>query len=248
MHSLISLPTFASHEELQPSPDQDFCQSARQIAKDVPRTFAGNPRVDQVRLWMAEVLRAHVRRDAELGYVQGMCFVAAGACVGCRDLPEADCRFRALMACFRPLWLPDFPVVVEGLPLLEELLREYAPGLIEHLTCFGVELMTVTLSGWLSLLAKWLPLEAFLEALPVIGREGLEGLLAASLCILQYHRAVLLHCEDMEEILRHFANMAAMQPPEYLVDRCLNLVPAMRKFLKGRGSSLSFGYSCAVFL
>lgn len=241
----MSLPSpTPRNDELQLVDDSEFCESFKIIARDVPRVYAGSPRMDQVRLWMVEVLRSHARRDTELGYVQGMCFVAAGACVGCKDLLEADRRFRALMACLRPLYLPHFPAVVESVPLLEVLLRERVPGLLEHFAALSVELITVTISGWVSVLAKWLPLDSFLQMLPVIGREGLEGLLAATLSILECHKGVLLHCKDIEEVLGHFANLSWMQPPDNLVEQCLSLVPYVRHFLKDLGVVSSLGMGC----
>lgn len=213
--------------------DEGFCECARLIAKDVPRTFPGHPRVDQVRLLMADVLRAYARRDQELGYVQGMCFAAAGACLGSRDLSDATRRFEALMAGLRVLWMPSFPVITVGLPVLEELLRERDPDLLEHMTGVGLDLLMVIPGAWLSLLAKWLPLEAFLEVLPFVGKEGLTGLLAATLLILLYHRSELVRCRGMEEALECLARLATKPPPERLLEMCEAALPKLHPRLRG---------------
>lgn len=197
--------------------------------------------MDLVRLRIADVLRGYAKRDIELGYVQGMCFAAAGACITSAELPEAERRFDALMAGLRPLWTPGFPVVSAGIPILEELLRDSDPELLEHLQGVGLSLLMVIPSAWLSLMSKWLPLEAFLEALPLLGQEGLAGLLAATLLILLYRREDLLACASLEAALDCFAGFAGRPPPERLVEMCLASLPKLRPRLRDQEASLCFG-------
>mmetsp|Transcript_76315 Transcript_76315/g.220498 ORF Transcript_76315/g.220498 Transcript_76315/m.220498 type:complete len:515 (-) Transcript_76315:301-1845(-) len=213
---------------------QCFRDAARLIAKDVPRTFTGNAAVDQVRLRIADVLRGHAALDPELGYVQGMCFPAAGACLNSGSLAEAEAHFQALLSTLRPLWLPGFPLVEQGLPLLEELFFERDPELFQHLLGVGLDLAMVIPSAWLSCLAKWLPIHTFMELLPFISREGILGLIAPTLLLLLFHREDLIQRSDMEDIFDLLTSMPCMAPPDRLLEMCEASLPSLRPNLLQR--------------
>lgn len=208
--------------------EERFQQRAKQIGKDVPRTFPYEPQADPIRLRIAHVLRDYVSRDDELGYAQGMNFVAAGACLLTGSLREAQAAFGAYMAELRTLWLPGFPMIVEGAPLLQELLRERDPELSEHLTGMCCDFFIVLPTAWWSCLAKWVPLPVFLEILPLLGREGIVGMLSATLMLLLFHRQELLQFQDLPSVLEYLCNLSTQPAPERLAEMCEASLPALR--------------------
>mmetsp|Transcript_101896 Transcript_101896/g.287538 ORF Transcript_101896/g.287538 Transcript_101896/m.287538 type:complete len:406 (+) Transcript_101896:75-1292(+) len=209
--------------------DADFQECARLIAKDMRRTFPGDPQVDQIRLCMADILRAHARRDCELGYVQGMCFVAAGVCLSGVGMAQAAEEFDAFIGLLRPLWLPGFPLINSGIPVLAEILTERDPELLDHLTSnAGVDWHMVIPGAWLSVFAKWLPIDAFRDTLPFVCKGGLAGLLTTTLLILLYNRDRLLGCRGLEEALDCINNLSRSQPPDRLLEMCTVSLPTVQ--------------------
>lgn len=95
------------------------------IARDAARCYQGDPRVDQLRLHMAQVLRSFASHSPQVGYTQGMCFLAAVAC--------SERHFEDSMGCLQQLWAKDFPWIQQGMPLQKKLLHEMDPELSHHL-------------------------------------------------------------------------------------------------------------------
>jgi len=213
--------------EHAPVVGESFAQCARLIARDIPRTFSGNSRVDRIRLRIAEVLRAYAQKDPELGYTQGMCFAAAAVCL-CDAGPAADASFESLMRRLRGLWLPGFPLVLQGIPKFQALLQEHDPEVLLHFQCIEVDLEMVLPKAWLTLFARWLPLPSLLEALPFLKQEGLPGILAVTLMLLLYHRWFLLGCQNLEEALVYLTSLPSKPPPERLMDMCTVALPGLQ--------------------
>eukprot|EP00439_Symbiodinium_sp_Y106_P011842 s6876_g1.t2 len=173
-----------------------FNEAAVVIARDVSRVFPSNSRVHDVRIEIAEILRAYARedwhkntarrlfenpfpavmhqklhcmssaishwseQDPDLGYTQGMCFAAAVVAVGDGDLAGKQQRFSQLMEKLRDLWMPGFPLVERGIPIVESMLASKDPELMHHLyQTIKMDLGMVIPSAWLSVFGKWLPLD-----------------------------------------------------------------------------------------
>lgn len=132
---------------------QGFTENARIIARDVPRTFPGVPEVDNIRMQLAELLRSYAQKDPELGYTQGMSFAAAIVCIG-RDAQSAAQAFDQVMFVLRKLWMPGFPMVMEGAPVFQQIMEERDPELSAHLhsICFVFEMVIPKV--WLSIFCK----------------------------------------------------------------------------------------------
>jgi len=206
---------------------ESFEQCARLIARDLPRTFSGNPKVDHVRLHVADVLRSYARKDPELGYTQGMCFPAAAVCLS-HEGSAADRCFEAIMKNLRGLWLPGFPLAMHGIALFRTLLQESDPEVLAHFSSIGADFTMILTKPWLTLFARWLPLGHFVDLLPFLEEEGLIGMLAITLVMLLHHRWFLLGCEDLEETLLYLSSLPLKSPPERFMDMCTDAVPTLR--------------------
>eukprot|EP00927_Polykrikos_kofoidii_P067745 TRINITY_DN63192_c0_g1_i1.p1 TRINITY_DN63192_c0_g1~~TRINITY_DN63192_c0_g1_i1.p1 ORF type:complete len:401 (-),score=46.62 TRINITY_DN63192_c0_g1_i1:32-1234(-) len=218
---------------LQKTEDVSFREYARIIARDVPRVFAGIREVDTVRLRVLEVLRKYAQTDPEIGYTQGMCFAATVVCLLARSPGCAEDMFELLMSGLRGLWGADFPMVLEGTPVLVLLLTERDPELVEHLDSLSLNFSMVIPSAWLSTFGKWLPLENLLEVVPFLGREGLAGFLTVTLIVLLFNRSALLQCTDLGEALTYFYSLSKKPPPEELLKMCEVALPSLRKRING---------------
>lgn len=219
-----------------PLEDLNFLQFAEIIGKDVPRLFPGDRLVDSVRPRIQEVLLLYAREDPELGYTQGMGFVAAAVCV--QDAgPRAEGFFGAVMLGLRRLWMPGFPMVLEGTLILQELLVARDPELLQHLCDIGIDLAMVVPGVWLSAFAKWLPLAALVDVLPLLGREGLVGLLAVTVLLLLFNRDAIMGLHDFEAALGHLNSMSEAPRPDCLLEMCSAALPGLQATIRNRDSS-----------
>ncbi|CAE7660683.1 HCc2 [Symbiodinium pilosum] len=110
--------------------DSRFHDAAVVIARDVARVFPSNNKVHDVRIEIAEILRAYAREDPDLGYTQGMCFAAAVVALGDGEVSEKQQRFSQMMQKLRDLWIPGFPLVEQGVPMVESMLASKDPELM----------------------------------------------------------------------------------------------------------------------
>jgi hypothetical protein len=216
------------------------------IERDVPRTFPGIPQVDGIRRQLSELLIRYSQKDPELGYTQGMSFVAAIIIIGAEMAQRpAEEAFESLMKSLRQLWLPGFPMVVEGSPLFEQLLQERDPELTDHLKDIRFNFHMVIPKVWLSLFAKWLPISSLLEVVPFVGKEGFAGILLVTLLFIIYHRWFLLQCEDFEEALAYLDDIPMrIPPPEKLVDMCTIALKSFKDKVRLRTATSESNLEC----
>lgn len=213
--------------------DDKFRDDAKVIARDVARIYAGHEHVDQLRLEMAAVLRGYARRHPELGYTQGMCFLALVTCSKGKDLAEQ--LFEDYMTSLKLLWSPDFPLIQQGIPLLPGLLDKADMQLSYHLFhTLGLNLTAVLPTAWLSMFGKWLPFQQLLEIVPFLAASGLPGFLAATIVILTSFRSDLLDHQSVEDVLIFIAALRKSPAPANLMFLCRQILPGVREEVRNR--------------
>eukprot|EP01012_Entosiphon_sulcatum_P010759 TRINITY_DN16381_c0_g1_i1.p1 TRINITY_DN16381_c0_g1~~TRINITY_DN16381_c0_g1_i1.p1 ORF type:complete len:541 (+),score=80.39 TRINITY_DN16381_c0_g1_i1:41-1663(+) len=108
------------------------------ISRDVPRTFPEHPtfRSGVAHQALTNLLIAYAALDAEVGYVQGMSFLAAVFLVGMP--PErAFWSFAHMMSTEGPLnlrhmYVPGLPGHPQAMEIFTELIQRYLPSLADH--------------------------------------------------------------------------------------------------------------------
>lgn len=209
--------------------DDKFRDYAKVIARDVARVYTGHEQVDQLRLEMAAVLRGYARKNPHLGYTQGMCFLAAVTCSKGRDSLIAEQLFADYMASFKLLWSQDFPLIDEGIPLLQSVLDKTDGQLSYHLfQTLGLNLTAVLPTAWLSMFGKWLPFEQLLETVPFLASAGLAGFLTVTIVILTSYRSDLLGHQTVEDALMFITALRRMPVPSNLMFSCQLTLPRVR--------------------
>jgi len=176
------------------------------IDLDLPRTRAGDAEVVESLPRVRTMLVQHVSHDTELGYCQGMSFVAAAFAVS--PVPSSEDRFggatyvryRRFMARTRGLWLaPDFPLLAQGTDHFIFLARDrpWFRALEEH----DVEPSMFLPQAWQAFFGSWLSLPVLKACMPFLEREGFEGMLALTLSILDRARRDILEQRDLQQLL-----------------------------------------------
>merc|ERR1712196_248584 len=98
-------------------------------------------------------------------------------------------------------------------------LSGHDPELTDHLECLQLDLSMIIPSAWLSVFAKWLPLDTLLEVVPFLAREGLVGFLAVTFIIILSHRLKLLESESLDELLSYVQRLSS-HPPDNIIAQC----------------------------
>lgn len=115
------------------------------IERDVARTFGGSGRFggQAERDKLRRLLSCYALRDAQVGYVQSMNFLAGFLLLHVPAEADAWCLFVRLLSCpryaMRGYFLPNLPEVEVTSYALKALLKELAPALAAHLDAVGAE-------------------------------------------------------------------------------------------------------------
>lgn len=172
------------------------------IRNDLERTFADMPMVAPRKPQIFRILQQYASENPEVGYTQGMNYVAATMVLKFPDQEDvARRRFVEAMLQFSGLWSDGFPLLNFGVQLFAKLAERHLQGLWGHLLRCGVEPLSFLPNGWLSLFGKWLPLPAVMEAMDFIQECGIRGILAVTLAFFQMQQSRLLAAKGMEELL-----------------------------------------------
>nr|KJB08685.1 hypothetical protein B456_001G097600 [Gossypium raimondii] len=161
--------------------------ATRQIDHDLPRTFPGHPWLDtpQGHAALRRVLVGYSFRDSDVGYCQGLNYVAALLLLVMKTEEDAfwmlavllenvlvnDCYTNNLSGCH-----------VEQ-RVFKDLLSKKCPRIAAHLEALEFDVSLVTTEWFLCLFAKSLPSETTLRVWDVLFYEGAKVLFHAALAI-----------------------------------------------------------------
>lgn len=167
---------------------------SKQIKRDLTRTsfVTSSEAVGKIDLLYA-VIKAYSVFDPEVGYTQGMCFIAVPLIINMNE-SEAFCLLVTLMKDYNVrLFFQD---EMRGLHLLlyqfDRLLEDKCPYLYNHLVKQGVKLLMFALQWFLTFFAYKFPLEFVLRIYDVIITEGIEAVLKFALNLMIRNEQALL--------------------------------------------------------
>uniref|UniRef100_A0A0V0IW90 Putative ecotropic viral integration site 5 protein-like n=1 Tax=Solanum chacoense TaxID=4108 RepID=A0A0V0IW90_SOLCH len=169
-----------------------------QIEKDLPRTFPGHPALDEDgRNALRRLLTAYARHNPSVGYCQAMNFFAGLLLL---LMPEEN-AFWTLMGIlddyFDGYYSEEMLESQVDQLVLEELVREKFPKLVNHLDYLGVQVAWVTGPWFLSIFMNMLPWESVLRVWDVLLFEGNRVMLFRSaLALMELYGPALVTTKD----------------------------------------------------
>lgn len=197
------------------------------ISKDVCRT----PLTEEHES-LANVLRAYSLFDPQVGYTQGMAFVAAPLLLNLKE-SEAFCLFVQIMKVyeFRSFVLPGMPGLHLRLYQFDRLCEDRFEKLHVHLKREGV-LPSMYASQWfLTLYAYRFPLSLVERILDIVIAEGLEAVLKFALALIESvaPQVMKLRFDDLLPFLKERIFDEFAENPNELVARAsqVELTPAI---------------------
>ncbi|XP_076803369.1 uncharacterized protein LOC143447247 isoform X2 [Clavelina lepadiformis] len=210
--------------------NKTFTKMIKQIVMDVPRTMPNNrdfSATDSIhRDRLQRVLTAFcIHADSDIGYCQGFNFLAGG---GLLFLEEEDV-FWFLVAVTEKIFPPDY--YCNGLAglladqyVLQQILSQTAPKLMEHLMRFSdVDLAAVTTGWFLGLFFDCLPFQVLLRTWDCFLAFGHEAVFRISCIILKLFEPRLLELHDSSHLLHAVKNIPRLcSDPLYLINEAFN--------------------------
>merc|ERR1711957_1079103 len=181
----------------------------RSIEIDIPRTFPESPCFSKdYQQQLLRVLHAYANLNREVGYCQGMNFVAGLLLRISRNEEESFWMLVCLMDTGKlsGFYQNNFPLLRRYLKAYDDLVQEMVPDLREHFKREHVQPAVYLHQWFLTLFINALPLPMVLAFWDVIVCIGLEELLPITIALLRVLKNMLLGLE-FEEIIRYFKLM-----------------------------------------
>ncbi|OIT03854.1 PREDICTED: TBC1 domain family member 2B-like [Nicotiana attenuata] len=181
-----------------------------QIEKDLPRTFPGHPALDEDgRNALRRLLTAYARHNPSVGYCQAMNFFAGLLLL---LMPEEN-AFWTLMGIlddyFDGYYSEEMIESQVDQLVLEELVRERFPKLVNHLDYLGVQVAWVTGPWFLSIFMNMLPWESVLRVWDVLLFEGNRVMLfRTALALMELYGPALVTTKDAGDAVTLLQSLA----------------------------------------
>ncbi|XP_011077017.1 ecotropic viral integration site 5 protein homolog [Sesamum indicum] len=181
-----------------------------QIEKDLPRTFPGHPALDEDgRNALRRLLTAYARHNPSVGYCQAMNFFAGLLLL---LMPEEN-AFWTLMGIlddyFDGYYSEEMIESQVDQLVLEELVREKFPKLVNHLDYLGVQVAWATGPWFLTIFMNMLPWESVLRVWDVLLFEGNRVMLfRTALALMELYGPALVTTKDAGDAVTLLQSLA----------------------------------------
>jgi small G protein signaling modulator 3 len=207
-----------------------------QIKMDINRTLTDNiffrrgPGVAKLN----EVLLAYSRRNAEVGYCQGMNLITACLLLIMPTAEDAFWILTALIENILPRGYYDHSLLASRAD--QQVLRQYVasilPKLSSHLDNLGIELEALTFQWFLSVFTDCLSAEALFRVWDVVlcTNDGSTFLFEVALALLKLNEQQLLECESPASIYTYINHQ--MTNHAISIDGLIHASEGLRKVVK----------------
>jgi hypothetical protein len=225
------------YEGLVTRSDQDDDQQVvAQIRADITRTLTDNiffrkgPGVEKLN----QVLLAYSRRNAEVGYCQGMNLVAANLLL---IMPSAEDAFWILVSIIEnilPRGYYDHSLLASRADqqVLRTYVSEVLPKLSQHFEDLSIDLETMTFQWFLSVFTDCLSAEALFRVWDVVlcTNDGSTFLFQVALALLKLNESQLLACSSPASVYTYINHQ--MTNHAISIDGLIQASEALRRLVR----------------
>nr|XP_026689407.1 growth hormone-regulated TBC protein 1-A-like [Ciona intestinalis] len=183
------------------------------IKTDLDRTFPDNVYFnskmgDDKRQSLYNILLAYGRRSPEVGYCQGINYVAALILLVVKDEEKSFWLLSTLLDDILPHYYTKSMVSLRAeFKVLEDLVRQKYPECQQVMDEAKVPWMLVASKWFICLFIDVIPIETVLRIWDCLFVEGSKILMRAALCIIHKNQEKLKACRNMPEIVTLFKNI-----------------------------------------
>ncbi|KAJ1268302.1 hypothetical protein BS78_07G124600 [Paspalum vaginatum] len=179
--------------------------ATRQIDQDLPRTFPCHPWLnsDEGQASLRRVLVGYSFRDSEVGYCQGLNYVAALLLVAMKTEEDA---FWMLAVLLENVLVSDcYTDTLSGCHVeqrvFKDILSKKCPRIAAHLEAMGFDVSLVATEWFLCLFSKSLPSETALRVWDVLFNEGAKVLFHVALAIFKMREDDVLRIQHIGDVI-----------------------------------------------
>lgn len=157
---------------------------------------------------MFNLLKAYSLLDQEVGYCQGLSFVAGILLLHVDSEDEAFELMRHLLFNFglRKQYLPSMNALHLQLYQMTRLLRDHQYDIFNHFDKLDISPSLYAAPWFLTLFASQFPLGFVSRLLDLIFLVGIEAIFRVALTLLTFHREALLECSNLELTMQFLRN------------------------------------------
>ncbi|XP_010534266.1 PREDICTED: growth hormone-regulated TBC protein 1 [Tarenaya hassleriana] len=193
------------YSDLTKAVDGKVTAATRQIDHDLPRTFPGHPWLDtpEGHAALRRVLVGYSFRDSDVGYCQGLNYVAALLLLVMKTEEEA---FWMLAVLLENVLVNDcYTNNLSGCHVEQRVFKDFltkkCPRIATHLEDIGFDVSLVATEWFLCLFSKSLPSETTLRVWDVLFYEGAKVLIHVALAMFKMKEDALLLTHQVGDVI-----------------------------------------------
>lgn len=197
--------------------------STKQIDHDLPRTFPTHPWLDTLegQATLRRVLVGYSFRDSEVGYCQGLNYVAALLLLVMKTEEDAFWMLAVLLenVLVNDCYTDNLSGCHVEQRVFKDLLAKKCPRIAAHLEAMGFDVSLVATEWFLCLFSKCLPSETTMRVWDVLFNEGAKVLFQVALAIFKMKEEELLKAHQIGDVINilQTASHHLYDPDELLV-------------------------------
>lgn len=193
------------YEDLVVATHGKVTPSTKQIDHDLPRTFPTHPWLDtpEGQATLRRVLVGYSFRDSEVGYCQGLNYVAALLLLVMQTEEDAFWMLAVLLenVLVNDCYTDNLSGCHVEQRVFKDLLAKKCPRIAAHLEAMGFDVSLVATEWFLCLFSKCLPSETTMRVWDVLFNEGAKVLFQVALAIFKMKEEELLKTRQIGDAL-----------------------------------------------
>ncbi|KAG6468233.1 hypothetical protein ZIOFF_072806 [Zingiber officinale] len=221
------------YDDLTKATEGKVTPATKQIDHDLPRTFPSHPWLDspEGQASLRRVLVGYSFRDSDVGYCQGLNYVAALLLLVMKTEEDAFWMLAVLLenVLVSDCYTDNLSGCHVEQRVFKDLLAKKCPRIAAHLEAMKFDVSLVATEWFLCLFAKSLPSETTLRVWDVLFNEGAKVLFHVALAIFKMEEEELLRARQIGEVIDMLQTTTHHQynPDELLMMR-LDLLAAQQ--------------------
>ncbi|WOK92948.1 hypothetical protein Cni_G01640 [Canna indica] len=193
------------YDDLTRATEGKVTPATRQIDHDLPRTFPSHPWLDspEGQASLRRVLVGYSFRDSDVGYCQGLNYVAALLLLVMKTEEDAFWMLAVLLenVLVNDCYTDNLSGCHVEQRVFKDLLAKKWPRIAAHLEAMEFDVSLVATEWFLCLFAKSLPSETTLRVWDVLFNEGAKVLFHVALAIFKMKEEDLLRARQIGEVI-----------------------------------------------
>lgn len=206
--------------------------STRQIDHDLPRTFPTHPWLDtpEGQATLRRVLVGYSFRDSEVGYCQGLNYVAALLLLVMKTEEDAFWMLAVLLenVLVNDCYTDNLSGCHVEQRVFKDLLAKKCPRIASHLEAMGFDVSLVATEWFLCLFSKCLPSETTMRVWDILFNEGAKVLFQVALAIFKMKEEELLTAHQIGDAINILQTASHhLYDPDELLTVCFDKIGSL---------------------